>query len=169
MSWWHIQIGDLAPLNLNLATGYVLWSLRALNTLPTRKQPQALTEREGGRAPQLVWTPRGRDYYTSIVVTVHLLIYKFTSPWRGKQIMLTISASQTDQRIPSHISHCSSSSWTTHVLHSLFRQFCLSSHWQSWNPSVLFQASDEYPRGMFCAPFLLIRFSLLFLYIYEVC
>jgi len=71
--------------------------------------------------------PWGIAYYTRIVLTVHLLIYKFTSPCSDKQIMLTISASQTVRRIPSQISHCSSSSWTTHVLYSLLHQFCLSS------------------------------------------
>ena len=25
MSWWHIEIGDLAPFNLNVATRWVLW------------------------------------------------------------------------------------------------------------------------------------------------
>ena len=37
---------------------------------------------------------------------MHLLIYKFTSPCSDKSIMLTMSASQTDQRIPSQNSHC---------------------------------------------------------------
>ena len=170
MPWWHIGIGDVATLNLYLATRLVLWSASS---------PDQYTYKE--TAPSTHWTrewesPRtGLDALRKSIwhqdcvnrASADLQIY-LTTWWQANHVdnfSITNRSKDPLTDLTLLVSPCSSSLWTTPVLHSLLQQFCHSSCWQLWNPSVLFYVSEQYPRRMFCACFFQILFSLLFIYI----